>query len=47
MYDDQITFRVKREYKEKLKKLIEKDNKTISSILRNFIKVYLQDKGEI
>ena len=44
MHDDQITFRIKREYKDKLKKLIEKDNKTISSILRMLIKDYL--KGE-
>ena len=46
MYNSNINFRIKSKDKEKLKKLAQKGNKTISQVLRLLVENYLKGVNE-
>lgn len=46
MYNSNITIRIRAKDKEKLKRLTEKDEETISHVLRLLIKKYFIERGE-
>lgn len=46
MYDSNITIRIYKDDKEKFKDLVGQDNKTMSEVIREAIKIHLNKRSE-
>ena len=46
MLNTNITFRINKEVKQALKLILKKENKTMSSLLRDYIKKIIQENGD-